>query len=199
MSTDAAGNSTAGTEPVGVTSQNPNVDSNPPSAPSINNSQTGDDLTGTSDPGTTVALFGPDGNELVDSNGDPIVVTTDEEGNWSVSDIDPDLIDGENVTAVATDAAGNSTANTEPVGVTSQNPNVDSDLPLAPTINNSSDGDELGGTGEPGTTVTLTDENGDPIVDSTGTPVSAAVSYTHLRAHETSLHLVCRLLLEKKK
>eukprot|EP00831_Metopus_contortus_P025005 TRINITY_DN21678_c0_g1_i3.p1 TRINITY_DN21678_c0_g1~~TRINITY_DN21678_c0_g1_i3.p1 ORF type:complete len:846 (-),score=247.09 TRINITY_DN21678_c0_g1_i3:105-2615(-) len=26
-----------------------------------------------------------------------------------------------------------------------------------------------------------------------------SVSYTHLRAHETSLHLVCRLLLEKKK
>ena len=26
-----------------------------------------------------------------------------------------------------------------------------------------------------------------------------AVSYTHLRAHETELHLVCRLLLEKKK
>ena len=25
-----------------------------------------------------------------------------------------------------------------------------------------------------------------------------SVSYTHLRAHETSLHLVCRLLLEKK-
>ncbi|GAB5879666.1 hypothetical protein JMUB7536_27760 [Staphylococcus aureus] len=24
-----------------------------------------------------------------------------------------------------------------------------------------------------------------------------AVSYTHLRAHETSAHLVCRLLLEK--
>ena len=24
------------------------------------------------------------------------------------------------------------------------------------------------------------------------------VSYTHLRAHETTLHLVCRLLLEKK-
>eukprot|EP00831_Metopus_contortus_P029558 TRINITY_DN24300_c0_g1_i1.p1 TRINITY_DN24300_c0_g1~~TRINITY_DN24300_c0_g1_i1.p1 ORF type:complete len:171 (-),score=25.84 TRINITY_DN24300_c0_g1_i1:77-589(-) len=28
---------------------------------------------------------------------------------------------------------------------------------------------------------------------------SVTVSYTHLRAHETSLHLVCRLLLEKKK
>ncbi|GAB5804826.1 hypothetical protein JMUB7522_27250 [Staphylococcus aureus] len=26
---------------------------------------------------------------------------------------------------------------------------------------------------------------------------TAPVSYTHLRAHETTLHLVCRLLLEK--
>ena len=26
-----------------------------------------------------------------------------------------------------------------------------------------------------------------------------AVSYTHLRAHETPEHLVCRLMLEKKK
>ena len=31
------------------------------------------------------------------------------------------------------------------------------------------------------------------------TGVSIAVSYTHLRAHETPEHLVCRLLLEKKK
>ena len=29
--------------------------------------------------------------------------------------------------------------------------------------------------------------------------VLQAVSYTHLRAHETVLDLVCRLLLEKKK
>src|SRR5674536_15217 len=28
-------------------------------------------------------------------------------------------------------------------------------------------------------------------------PLPAAVSYTHLRAHETPEHLVCRLLLEK--
>ena len=28
---------------------------------------------------------------------------------------------------------------------------------------------------------------------------SVAVSYTHLRAHETGRNLVCRLLLEKKK
>ena len=29
--------------------------------------------------------------------------------------------------------------------------------------------------------------------------VLGAVSYTHLRAHETGRNLVCRLLLEKKK
>eukprot|EP00658_Telonema_sp_P-2_P010511 TRINITY_DN13962_c0_g1_i2.p1 TRINITY_DN13962_c0_g1~~TRINITY_DN13962_c0_g1_i2.p1 ORF type:complete len:145 (+),score=20.40 TRINITY_DN13962_c0_g1_i2:186-620(+) len=35
---------------------------------------------------------------------------------------------------------------------------------------------------------------------STRTPVTlTSVSYTHLRAHETPEHLVCRLLLEKKK
>ena len=31
------------------------------------------------------------------------------------------------------------------------------------------------------------------------TEIKIAVSYTHLRAHETVLDLVCRLLLEKKK
>ena len=30
-------------------------------------------------------------------------------------------------------------------------------------------------------------------------PTIMAVSYTHLRAHETDSYLVCRLLLEKKK
>src|SRR5674476_1593888 len=33
----------------------------------------------------------------------------------------------------------------------------------------------------------------------TASTTSAAVSYTHLRAHETGRNLVCRLLLEKKK
>ena len=32
-----------------------------------------------------------------------------------------------------------------------------------------------------------------------GTAATIAVSYTHLRAHETKANLVCRLLLEKKK
>ena len=32
-----------------------------------------------------------------------------------------------------------------------------------------------------------------------GVMILGTVSYTHLRAHETRRHLVCRLLLEKKK
>ena len=32
-----------------------------------------------------------------------------------------------------------------------------------------------------------------------GSNAATSVSYTHLRAHETPEHLVCRLLLEKKK
>ena len=51
--------------------------------------------------------------------------------------------------------------------------------------------------------VAIRDEHGDLVgrVDFlvTGTKVVVAVSYTHLRAHETVLDLVCRLLLEKKK
>src|SRR5678815_6000830 len=44
-------------------------------------------------------------------------------------------------------------------------------------------------------------ELGTEICDSIGCArghVTAPVSYTHLRAHETPEHLVCRLLLEKK-
>ena len=45
---------------------------------------------------------------------------------------------------------------------------------------------------------------GDKVVMIPNTPTKedeyiSAVSYTHLRAHETVLDLVCRLLLEKKK
>ena len=42
-------------------------------------------------------------------------------------------------------------------------------------------------------------ENLDPMGVHTGDSITVApVSYTHLRAHETVLDLVCRLLLEKK-
>ena len=54
------------------------------------------------------------------------------------------------------------------------------------------------------------DDSGVSIIDATGVMIDklndpenefdhGTVSYTHLRAHETVLDLVCRLLLEKKK
>src|SRR5664280_3023364 len=48
----------------------------------------------------------------------------------------------------------------------------------------------------------LTLNNGEidlDLVEPAGVDRRVAVSYTHLRAHETVLDLVCRLLLEKKK
>eukprot|EP00658_Telonema_sp_P-2_P057222 TRINITY_DN45673_c0_g1_i1.p2 TRINITY_DN45673_c0_g1~~TRINITY_DN45673_c0_g1_i1.p2 ORF type:complete len:133 (-),score=26.15 TRINITY_DN45673_c0_g1_i1:18-416(-) len=48
----------------------------------------------------------------------------------------------------------------------------------------------------------LTDKNRTPVVNMVHDPdpgCVVSVSYTHLRAHETPEHLVCRLLLEKKK
>eukprot|EP00658_Telonema_sp_P-2_P028419 TRINITY_DN21778_c0_g1_i1.p1 TRINITY_DN21778_c0_g1~~TRINITY_DN21778_c0_g1_i1.p1 ORF type:complete len:145 (+),score=49.63 TRINITY_DN21778_c0_g1_i1:133-567(+) len=44
-----------------------------------------------------------------------------------------------------------------------------------------------------------TTKNGGGINTSKTPTTTTAVSYTHLRAHETPEHLVCRLLLEKKK
>ena len=45
----------------------------------------------------------------------------------------------------------------------------------------------------------LTGHAGAPHVRADDGAVGKPVSYTHLRAHETVLDLVCRLLLEKKK
>ena len=39
----------------------------------------------------------------------------------------------------------------------------------------------------------------DGVLNVDKTMITLPVSYTHLRAHETPEHLVCRLLLEKKK
>ena len=43
------------------------------------------------------------------------------------------------------------------------------------------------------------DTDGDIFGQNLTKDVAVPVSYTHLRAHETPEHLVCRLLLEKKK
>src|SRR5664280_3655264 len=46
---------------------------------------------------------------------------------------------------------------------------------------------------------TVASAEGAPTLPTGSTGTTVSVSYTHLRAHETVLDLVCRLLLEKKK
>ncbi|MCS9294207.1 Ig-like domain-containing protein [Pseudomonas aeruginosa] len=139
--TDASGNTSAGSS---VT-----VDSVAPATPVINPSN-GTTLSGTAEPGSSVTL--------TDGNGNPIgQVTADGSGNWSFTPSTP-LADGTVVNATATDPAGN----TGGQGSTT----VDAIAPATPTVN-LSNGSSLSGTAEPGSTVTLTDGNGNPIAEVT--------------------------------
>ncbi|HED1678161.1 TPA: BapA prefix-like domain-containing protein [Pseudomonas aeruginosa] len=139
--TDASGNTSAGSS---VT-----VDSVAPATPVINPSN-GTTLSGTAEPGSSVTL--------TDGNGNPIgQVTADGSGNWSFTPSTP-LADGTVVNATATDPAGNTSGQ----GSTT----VDGVAPTTPTVN-LSNGSSLSGTAEPGSTVTLTDGNGNPIAEVT--------------------------------
>ncbi|MCC0376361.1 Ig-like domain-containing protein [Pseudomonas aeruginosa] len=139
--TDASGNTSAGSS---VT-----VDSVAPATPVINPSN-GTTLSGTAEPGSSVTL--------TDGNGNPIgQVTADGSGNWSFTPSTP-LADGTVVNATATDPAGNTSGQGS---IT-----VDGVAPATPTVN-LSNGSSLSGTAEPGSTVILTDGNGNPIAEVT--------------------------------
>ncbi|MCI3211025.1 Ig-like domain-containing protein [Pseudomonas aeruginosa] len=138
---DAAGNSSP---PASVT-----VDAVAPATPTVDPSN-GTTLSGTAEPGATVTL--------TDGNGNPIgQVTADGSGNWTFTPATP-LANGTVVNAVAQDPAGN----TGPQGSTT----VDAVAPNTPVVN-PSNGNLLNGTAEPGSTVTLTDGNGNPIGQTT--------------------------------
>ncbi|EAZ52410.1 hypothetical protein PACG_00846 [Pseudomonas aeruginosa C3719] len=143
-------NATA-SDPTGNTSApaSTTVDSVAPAAPVVNPSN-GAEISGTAEPGATVTL--------TDGSGNPIgQVTADGSGNWSFTPSTP-LADGTVVNATATDPAGN----TGGQGSTT----VDGVAPTTPTVN-LSNGSSLSGTAEPGSTVILTDGNGNPIAEVT--------------------------------
>ncbi len=141
MATDASGNTSPGSS---VT-----VDSVAPATPVVNPSN-GTTLSGTAEPGSSVTL--------TDGSGNPIgQVTADGSGNWSFTPSTP-LADGTVVNATATDPAGNTSGQ----GSTT----VDGVAPTTPTVN-LSNGSSLSGTAEPGSTVILTDGNGNPIAEVT--------------------------------
>ncbi|WP_085616508.1 Ig-like domain-containing protein [Pseudomonas sp. B24(2017)] len=138
---DAAGNTSAPTSTI--------VDAQAPAAPVVNPSN-GTTISGTAEPGSTVTL--------TDAGGNPIgQVTADGSGNWSFTPGSP-LPNGTVVNATATDPTGNTSA---PSSTT-----VDSVAPAAPVVE-PSNGSEISGTAEPGSTITLTDGSGNPIGQTT--------------------------------
>ncbi|MCO2492830.1 BapA prefix-like domain-containing protein [Pseudomonas aeruginosa] len=138
--TDPAGNSSTP-----VTAEAPDF----PDAPQVNASN-GSVLSGTAEAGVTIVI--------TDGNGNPIGQTSaDANGNWSFTP-GSQLPDGTVVNVVARDAAGNSSPATS---IT-----VDGVAPNAPVVE-PSNGSELSGTAEPGSSVTLTDGNGNPIGQTT--------------------------------
>ncbi|WP_280565083.1 Ig-like domain-containing protein, partial [Chromohalobacter sp. 48-RD10] len=160
--TDAAGNKS---EPTTQT-----VDATAPDAPVITNATDdvepltedladGDStndltptLTGSAEAGSTVEIF----------QNDTSVGTTeaDDQGSWSFTP-ETELAEGDvSFTAEATDAAGNTSDASETFTLT-----IDETAPDAPTID-PTDGTELTGTAEAGSTVTI-DTNGDGEVDET--------------------------------
>ncbi|MFF6586660.1 Ig-like domain-containing protein, partial [Pseudomonas aeruginosa] len=138
--TDPAGNSSTP-----VTAEAPDF----PDAPQVNASN-GSVLSGTAEAGVTIVI--------TDGNGNPIGQTSaDANGNWSFTP-GSQLPDGTVVNVVARDAAGNSSPATS---IT-----VDGVAPSAPVVE-PSNGSEFSGTAEPGSSVTLTDGNGNPIGQTT--------------------------------
>uniref|UniRef100_UPI001F0973F6 Ig-like domain-containing protein n=1 Tax=Pseudomonas aeruginosa TaxID=287 RepID=UPI001F0973F6 len=143
-------NATA-SDPTGNTSApaSTTVDSVAPAAPVVNPSN-GAEISGSAEPGATVTL--------TDGSGNPIgQVTADGSGNWSFTPSTP-LADGTVVNATATDPAGNTSGQASTT--------VDGVAPATPVVN-PSNGSSLSGTAEPGSTVILTDGNGNPIAEVT--------------------------------
>ncbi|WP_262779360.1 Ig-like domain-containing protein, partial [Acinetobacter courvalinii] len=108
--TDAAGNSSTVTDTQVYT-----VDVTAPNAPEIDPVNGTDPITGTAEPGSTVTVTFPDGS-TVDVVTDPVT------GEWTVPN-PGGLVDGDTITAIATDPAGNpSVPGTETVDATPPNP-----------------------------------------------------------------------------
>ncbi|MCU4577978.1 Ig-like domain-containing protein, partial [Acinetobacter courvalinii] len=136
--TDAAGNSSNVTD-----TQTYNVDVTAPAVPEIDPVNGTDPITGTAEPGSTVTVTFPDGSTVQ-------VPTDPTTGEWTVPN-PGGLKDGDTVTAIATDPAGNPSApGTETVDTTPPNNST--------------------------TTITIDPIAGDNVVDSTEAGASQVIS-----------------------
>ncbi|MGP6224095.1 Ig-like domain-containing protein, partial [Pseudomonas aeruginosa] len=142
--TDPAGNNS---NPVTVEAPDTTA---PAPATGVQVAPDGSSVTGNAEPGATVGVD-------TDGDGQPdTTVVVGPDGSFEVP-LNPPLTNGETVTVVVTDPAGNSST-----PVTAEAP----DFPDAPQVN-ASNGSTLSGTAEAGVTIVITDGNGNPIGQTT--------------------------------
>ncbi|WP_434728115.1 BapA/Bap/LapF family large adhesin [Acinetobacter sp. PVC-6A] len=127
--TDAAGNSSSVND-----TQTYTIDTTAPDAPVINPVNGTDPITGTAEPGSTVTVTYPDGSTTT--------VVAGPDGSWSVPN-PGNLVDGDKVTAIATDPAGNpslpGTATVDAVGPNTDGVNFTVDSVTADNVINASE------------------------------------------------------------
>lgn len=174
VETDAAGNQSAASEPIIFT-----VDTTPPLAPGdLVVSNDGGTITGTAEPGSTVTI----------REGDAILGTpvADSEGNFSLT-LTPPKLNGEILTADATDAAGNTGPATSAAAPDISPPQAPAIVSViddvlnttGPVDQNGLTNDRaptLNGTGEPGSTITIF--NGSDIIGTVVVPSSGLWNFT---------------------
>ncbi|MFO7581395.1 BapA/Bap/LapF family large adhesin [Guyparkeria sp.] len=136
-----------------------------PDAPTAEFNEAGDAVSGEAEPGSTVTVYDEDGSELGST-------TADEDGNYTV-ELDEPLTNGEEVEVTATDEDGNESDPTTAVAPDPTAPDApiavapDTTAPDAPTAEFNDTGDEVSGEAEPGSTVTVYDEDGNELGSTT--------------------------------
>ena len=109
----------------------------------------GKQITGKAEPGSKITIKDDLGNVIANGK-------ADEQGNFSI-DLNPPKNNGEKVEVTATDKAGNTSKPTDVTAPDITPPNKPENLDV------SDDGTHVTGTAEPGSTVTVKDENGKEI------------------------------------
>ncbi|HHU4045151.1 TPA: BapA/Bap/LapF family large adhesin [Enterobacter cloacae] len=168
--TDAAGNQSAESQPVNFT-----VDTTPPALPVTAINPVGTQVTGTAEPGSKIVI--------TNSNGDVIGrATTDGNGNF-VATLSPAQTNGEQLSVVATDAAGNQSpaASLNAPDTTPDILSVVDDQPgvTGPISQNGITNDRtptLNGTAEPGSTITI--HSGGDVLGTVVVPSSGQWTFT---------------------